>query len=111
MPSRARGDSFWSGRRCLVVGGAGSLGRHIVALLVERGAAVSSFDIAEFAGSSAVTSHVGSVLDRAALDAACEDVSVVFHTASVIDIRPIPSLRMQQVNVEGTYQVVMACKV
>ena len=105
-------DDFWKGTACLVIGGAGNLGGHIVQLLLERGARVASFDLVAYSGEGTdVASFVGSVTDRAALEAAMEGVGVVVHTASIIDLRPIPSLRMQQVNVAGTYEVVGACKV
>lgn len=104
-------DDFWKGTTCLVIGGAGNLGGHIVQLLLERSARVASFDLVAYSGESTeVASFVGSVTDRAALEAAMEGVGVVIHTASIIDLRPIPSLRMQQINVAGTYEVVGACK-
>lgn len=107
MPNR----SHWSARRCLVIGGAGNLGGQLVETLLDLGASVACFDVVEYtARGRAVASTVGSVLDQRALEKACDGVSVVFHTASVIDIRPLPSPRMQEVNVAGTYAVVMACK-
>ena len=99
----------WDGTPTLVIGGAGNLGGAIVQMLLERGATVSSFDLAPHPD-VAVTSHVGSISDCAALDRALRDVAVVFHTASVIDIKPIPSPRMHAVNVDGTYNVITCCK-
>ena len=99
------------GSRCLVTGGAGNLGGHIVRLLVDEleAATVVSFDLVAHPLSS-VVSVVGDVTDQAALEAAMEGVTHVFHTASIIDIRPLPSPRQHHVNVHGTFAVIQACK-
>lgn len=114
-PSRPLSDKLpLEGSRCLVIGGAGMLGSHIIRLLLDRGAEhVASFDLAMYAGEAAesVATFTGDVTDAAALQAAMADgVDVVFHVASIIDIRPVPSLKMQHVNVAGTACVVAACK-
>jgi nucleoside-diphosphate-sugar epimerase len=97
---------------CLVIGGAGNLGSHIVGLLLERGAAqVKTFDLTAYSGTAeAVVSVIGDITDQAALEVAMSDVHVVFHVASVIDIRPVPSPTMRRVNVAGTAAVLAACK-
>ena len=110
---RRGGMSFsWRGKRCLVIGGAGNLGGCIVRMLLEEGAAVKCFDLAAYCGhrEQDVHSVQGSVTDRGALDGAMAGMEVVFHTASIIDLRPRPSLRMQSVNVGGTFEVVQAAK-
>ena len=104
-----RASFAWYGTPALVIGGAGNLGGAIVQMLLERGAKVSSFDLAPHPD-VAVSSHVGSICDCAALDRALRDVTVVFHTASIIDIKPVPSPMMHHVNVDGTYNVVTCCK-
>ena len=73
--------------RCLVIGGAGNLGAHIVGLLLERGHTVSSFDLLPYAGPSAdrVKSFAGDVTDAAALAAAMAGVRLVFHAATYGD--------------------------
>jgi len=99
----------WDRTPTLVIGGAGNLGRALVQMLLERGAKVSSFDL-EPHPSAAVSSTVGSVSDCAALDRALRGVAVVFHTASVINIQPVPSPAMRAINVDGTYNVITCCK-
>lgn len=104
-----------SSSRCLVIGGGGNLGSHIVRLLIERGAlSVDSFDVRPYEGADAskVLSIVGDITDYESVLHAMKkgEYEVVFHTASIIDIRPSPSLRMQRVNVDGTYNIVAACK-
>lgn len=99
------------GRSCLVIGGGGNLGSHIVGQLRERKANVTSFDRVGYGGSApGVKSILGDICDRQALEAAMQGHSVVIHTASVIDIRPIVSPNMHRTNVEGTRNVVECCK-
>jgi len=88
------------------------LGGCIARDLLLQGASVSSFDIHPYTGpdQDRIASLVGNVTDCAQLTSAMAGVSIVFHTASIIDIRPIPSLKMHHVNVTGTAQVVAACK-
>ena len=95
---------------CLVVGGAGNLGGHIVRLLRERGAKrVACFDLVAYPD-PAVESITGNVTDEAALTAAMAGIDIVYHVASIIDITPVPSLMMNHVNVTGTVCVINACK-
>jgi nucleoside-diphosphate-sugar epimerase len=98
--------------KCLVIGGAGNLGGHIITLLLERGAAsVSCFDVVPYRGDGKhVESFTGDICDSATLADAMRGVEMVFHTASIIDLRPVPSYRMQRVNVDGTFNVIQACK-
>ena len=103
------------GSRCLVVGGGGNLGGHIIRLLLERGAAsVACFDLVPYTGVGAerVASHVGdiTVYEQVQASLVASHSNVVFHAASVIDIRPTPSLRMHAINVDGTYNVIRACR-
>mmetsp|Transcript_11460 Transcript_11460/g.30984 ORF Transcript_11460/g.30984 Transcript_11460/m.30984 type:complete len:367 (-) Transcript_11460:26-1126(-) len=101
----------WPGTQCLVIGGAGNLGSHLIEQLVNRQAQVSSFDRFPYKGSQkGVVSIEGDICDRAAVLSAMGGVRVVFHVASVIDIRPIPSPNLQKVNVDGTSNVVECCK-
>jgi len=95
-----------------VIGGAGNLGSHIVQLLVERAALqIKVFDLAPYPGPEAIVeSIIGDTTDEAALKVAMLGVHVVFHVASLIDIRPVPSPRMAKVNVGGTAAVIAACK-
>lgn len=100
----------WSGTSCLVIGGAGNLGGQLVRLLLEQGAIVSSFDLVPYAGPGDVRSFTGDICDGVALQEAMDKTKVVFHTASIIDIRPVPGPNMERVNVAGTHAVVQACK-
>lgn len=109
--SEASSLLLWPGTKCLVIGGCGNLGVNIVKLLAERGASVATFDCIDWDGQvQGVESYKGDVCDRQSLEAAMQGVKVVIHTASIIDIRPMPSQRMQQVNVDGTRNVLECCK-
>lgn len=103
--------SSWAGVPCLVVGGAGNLGTYIVKLLKKRGAAISVFDIVQHPDADAdVKSYMGDICDRSALEQAMQGAKVVFHTASLIDVRPVVSAKMYTVNIDGTNSVLECCK-
>lgn len=92
------------------MGGSGNLGSHIVEQLRLRGAAVTSFDKAAYSGDAAVRSVQGDVCDRTALEEAMKGAEVVFHAASVIDIRPVVSPALERINVGGTQNVIDCCR-
>jgi nucleoside-diphosphate-sugar epimerase len=96
--------------KALVIGGAGNLGASIVELLLQRGVPVCSFDLVPYEGDGDVHSFIGDITDPQSVERAMDGVSTVFHTASIIDIRPNPTLLMQRVNVDGTFNVIQACK-
>lgn len=94
-----------------MIGGSGNLGSFIVQALHENGAKVATFDLAPYAaGLPGVVSHVGDICDKAQLMGAMKGVEVVFHAASVIDIRPVPSPSMMAINVGGTQNAIECCR-
>jgi dTDP-L-rhamnose 4-epimerase len=107
------------GERVLVVGGAGFIGSHLVDALIARGDVVRVLDdllpqahptgTARWAHGEAEL-VVGDVRDRAAVDAALEGVTLVFHQAGMVgngqsmyDVR-----RYTDVNVVGTATLIEA---
>jgi len=100
--------------RCLVTGGAGFIGSHLVDGLLAAGHQVRVLDnlstadednLAHLAGSLRVLR--GDLRDRDVTSAAMADVDVVFHLASISSVRrsildPVESI---DVNVRGTMQV------
>ncbi len=100
------------GRRCLVTGGAGYVGRAIIRRLREAGCEVRSFDVLPHKHGDGVECIVGDLRDYAALRAACEGVDTVFHTAALINTLSIYRLsvlhRVFDVNIGGTHNVVRA---
>ena len=106
-------DASDVGRVCLVTGGSGYVGGHLIRRLLEIGCEVHSLDIVAFKGDPRVKSHVGDVRDFAFVNAACEGVDTVFHAAALINLlawyRPSVRRRVFGVNVQGTEHVIRAC--
>ncbi len=98
------------GRRCLVTGGAGYLGRHLVAALRALGCEVRVLDVVPVEGDAVV----GDVRDPRAVREAVDGVDVVFHTAAAMSFvglaRRATRTRVYGINVEGTRVVVAACR-
>lgn len=83
--------TFWAHKRALVTGGAGFIGRNLVATLLERQAKVRVADNFErgVPVSLAPISHrievvEGDLRDAATYARACRDIDVVFHLASKV---------------------------
>lgn len=99
---------------CLVTGGSGYVGTHLIRRLLELGCEVRAFDLVPFEGDSRVRSIVGDVRRMRDVRAACEGVDTVFHTAAVINTltlaRPSVRRRVYGVNVLGTECVIRACQ-
>jgi 3beta-hydroxy-delta5-steroid dehydrogenase/steroid delta-isomerase len=102
------------GPTCLVTGGSGYLGSHLVARLSALGCRVRSFDIEPYAGSAEVESLVGDIRIHGDVREACQGVDTVFHTVALIELlacyRPERRRRVFDVNVLGTEQVLRACR-
>jgi UDP-glucose 4-epimerase len=101
-------------RRALVTGGAGFIGGHLVAGLVDEGWRVRVLD--DFSSgresnladvSDVVELQRGDVRDEAALARAVAGVEVVFHQAAVASVPASVAdpLRTSSVNLEGTLKV------
>ncbi|KPK52599.1 MAG: hypothetical protein AMJ63_08945 [Myxococcales bacterium SG8_38_1] len=99
------------GKRCLVTGGAGYLGRHLVSALRAKGCSVHALDKAPSPEPrEGVYWFQGDVRDPALVAAACEGVDTVFHTAAVIDAlthaRRSIAREIESINVGGTVNVI-----
>jgi CDP-glucose 4,6-dehydratase len=108
----------WAGRRVLVTGAAGLLGRSVSEQLIDRGAVVLGLDIAwpahEVDRSAGLNVVPGDVRDRSALDALllAERVDTVIHLAAQTLVGPAvedPVTTFSH-NVEGTWTVLEACR-
>ena len=101
---------------CMVTGGAGFIGSHIVDALVAQGRTATVFDDLSSGKreniGAGITLTVGDVRDKEAVETAVSgSVDCVFHLAAQIDVRRAvqdPGLDAQ-VNVGGTVNVLKAC--
>ncbi|XP_029967951.1 3 beta-hydroxysteroid dehydrogenase/Delta 5--_4-isomerase-like [Salarias fasciatus] len=107
---------------CVVTGAAGFLGKRLVRLLLEeeRPAEIRLLDkhvqpevldgLEDCRGDSRLTVLEGDVRDGDFLRTACRGATVVFHTASIIDVRDsVEYGEMYSVNVRGTQLLLEAC--
>jgi UDP-glucose 4-epimerase len=104
---------------CLVTGGAGFIGSHLVEALVARGHAVrvlDNFSTGDPANLEQVRERVrvidGDITDRATVRAAVQGVEVVFHQAALASVpRSVADpLATHQACVNGTLHVLLAAK-
>lgn len=96
----------------LITGASGLVGSHLAAALVARGDRVRALyrsAIPSFAGAGQVDWVKGDILDVVSLEEAMTGVTHVYHCAAVVSFNPGKKKMLQQVNVEGTANVVNAC--
>jgi UDP-glucose 4-epimerase len=101
---------------CMVTGGAGSIGSHVVDVLVAQGRTATVFDDLSSGNpenlGAGIALTVGDVRDKQAVGAVLSgSVDCVFHLAAQIDVRRAvddPGLDAQ-VNIGGTINVLNAC--
>jgi UDP-glucose 4-epimerase len=100
-----------SGRRVLVTGGSGFIGRHVVAALSLAGAQPRVVDLVAHPDPS-VEIVRGDIAQRSVVDAAVEGVSAIVHLAAVTSV--LGSLRdpegTYRTNVAGTHTVLEAAR-
>jgi 3beta-hydroxy-delta5-steroid dehydrogenase/steroid delta-isomerase len=100
---------------CLVTGGAGYLGRHLVKELLRRGLRVRAFDCRPLElRHERLDAAQGDVRSLEDLRKACVGIDTVFHTAAVLDFARFASrLRREHshaVNVRGVENAVRAAR-
>ncbi len=100
-------------RKALVTGGGGRMGRALSIELVRRGYEVLSLSHnKDFVHTmpSGVVPYVGDITDKKTLMNMCHGVDVVFHLAAVVSEYKEPTQRLMQINVQGTSNVLDACR-
>lgn len=100
--------------KCIVTGATGHIGNVLVRKLLEKGYEVKALvlkkeeqNVLEGLGVEIV---YGDVTNLESLNKAFEGVQIVFHLAGIIEIGSGNKKRTYQVNVEGTQNVIQACK-
>jgi UDP-glucose 4-epimerase len=107
--------------RCLVTGGLGFIGSHLVDRLLADGHDVRVLDnlatgrvenLAHHRGDARLEVRIGDVADHATAAEACEGVDRVFHLAALADIVPSVQrpLEYHRANVDGTASVLEASR-
>ncbi|XP_046762715.1 hydroxy-delta-5-steroid dehydrogenase, 3 beta- and steroid delta-isomerase 1 isoform X3 [Gallus gallus] len=112
-----------AGVSCLVTGAGGFLGQRIVRLLLEEDEALAEirlldkafsrealWSFGKFQGKTEVKILEGDIRDVEFLHRACQGVSLVIHTASIIDtLGLVEKQLLWEVNVTGTQMLLEAC--
>jgi len=114
--NRARGYAEAEAPSCLVTGGAGFIGSHLVEALVGRGWKVRVLDDLSTGSRenlAAVASRIefvqGDVRDAALVERCVEGTRVVFHLAALgsVEVSVRDPLRAHEINAGGTLNVVL----
>jgi dihydroflavonol-4-reductase len=100
---------------CLVTGGSGFIGQHLVRLLVERGERVRVFDLRPAAElqarfGEAVELRQGDIADPAAVTQAMQGARQVFHLAANPNLWAPDKTVFERVNLQGTRNVLAAAE-
>jgi sterol-4alpha-carboxylate 3-dehydrogenase (decarboxylating) len=95
--------------RCLVIGGSGFLGQHLVEELLVRGHVVSVFDLRSTFHNENVKFYTGNLCNKQDLLPAFEGIDVVFHCATPSPLSHNREL-FHKVNYEGTLNIIELCK-
>lgn len=106
------------GRHCLVTGGAGFIGSHLVDLLLEKGASVTAIDdlsvgsetnLQQATKNPAFRFRKLDILDQLTLTDVMKNVDAVFHLATQsVRLSLCRPSRVHDVNINGTYNVLTA---
>lgn len=90
-----------------LTGGAGVLGRNLVARLTKDGHDVTTLDLVLVPELKGLTQFIGDIRDRHAVFSAIDGADVVVHTAAALP--SYKSADIQSISVGGTQSVISAC--
>lgn len=97
------------GHRCLVTGGLGFIGQHLVTLLLERGHQVRIFDLATSERKQDRVEYItGNITDRPAVEKAMQGIDQVFHLAANAGLWSPRKQDFITINQSGTRNVMEA---
>jgi len=100
-PPERRGKS----RSVLVTGGSGFIGRHLIAVLRDRGDMVRVLDLRPPPDDAECEFIEGSIIDRDTVRRALDGIDVVFHLAAISHLWIPDPDDYERVNVGGTWQL------
>jgi dihydroflavonol-4-reductase len=96
----------------LVTGGAGLVGKELIAQLLAEGKKVKAIfnktSLINFNNDNLVSVQCD-ILDVYALEDAMQDVTEVYHCAAIVSFAPKDEKKLYKINVEGTANMVNAC--
>ncbi|MEP3765264.1 MAG: NAD-dependent epimerase/dehydratase family protein, partial [Marinomonas sp.] len=97
-------------KTCLVIGGGGFIGRHLIQQLSQRGYSLCVLDIIPRPAniSEDIKWLTGSILTPEDLDAAMDGMQIVFHLAALAHLGVPQTQRYEQINTDGTQAVIDA---
>ena len=103
--------------KLLLTGGCGFIGKAIVEELLDsasplRADVIRIFDLNDYNGpmDSRIEFVKGDVRNYGQLVTACKDMDLVIHSAAIVDWGTKPEVEIFAVNVEGTRNIINACK-
>ena len=99
-------------KRYLIIGGGGFIGRHLTSQLATSGAQLRVLDVISRPDDTpeGVEWHQGSILAKSDLTRAMAGVDIVFHLAALAHLGVPQTERYEQVNTQGTLNVIKAAK-
>ncbi len=100
-------------KTAFVSGGGGKVGMALSKALLENGYKVHALSHQkDFVHTmpAGVIPFVGEITDEKIINEACRGVDVVFHLAAIVSEYKAPTKRLLEVNVEGTKNVLEACR-
>lgn len=101
-------------KNVLVTGATGHIGNVLVRKLLQKGYHVKTFVLEkeniEHIEALGIEILYGDVRNIESLKKAFEQIDVVFHLAGIIEIGSANKKKMEEVNIEGTKNIVKACK-
>jgi nucleoside-diphosphate-sugar epimerase len=94
----------WNGKKVLVTGARGFIGKYLVFALLRQGAEVKGLTIDAGQAGEGVRWVKGDITDRASIKGVCQDVDVVLHLAAIsnVDASVRDPLRTINTNTMGT---------